>query len=278
MIATREPEWEAGALAYDEIASRYDRVPQENRINRLMRAGSLARIAGTFPPGSRVLEIGCGTGDEALALAERGVSVVALDPSREMVRIANAKARERGLTDRAEFRVAHARDLSSIRDELGGPFDGGYASFSLAYEPDLRPVAEGLDRVLRSGSRFLASLPSRFCLVEFALAIGSGHPAFSGRRLSAWRDHKVGARAVPIRSYTPRSLAQAMAPHFTLERVEALPAIVPPPYMNRVYAKFDGLAQALERADATLRTRFPFRAIGDHFLAQLRHVRGPGDG
>src|SRR5436309_313997 len=64
MIQSREPEWEAGALAYDEIASRYDRVPQENRINRLMRAASLARIAETFPPGSRVLELGCGTGDE----------------------------------------------------------------------------------------------------------------------------------------------------------------------------------------------------------------------
>ena len=43
MIQSREPEWEAGALAYDEIASRYDRVPQENRINRLMRTASTSR-------------------------------------------------------------------------------------------------------------------------------------------------------------------------------------------------------------------------------------------
>ncbi len=271
MIESREPEWEAGALAYDEIASRYDRVPEENRINRLMRAGSLARIAEAFPPGSRVLEVGCGTGDEALALADRGVRVLAIDPSREMVRIASAKAKERGLSDLATFRVARARDLRSIHSDLGETFDGGYASFSLAYEPDLRPVAEGLDRALRADARFLASLPSRLCLVELAVAIGSGHPGFAGRRLSPWRDHKVGARTVPIRSYTPHEFAEAMSAHFTLERVEALPAIVPPPYMNKAYARFEGLADVLERADSRFRSRFLFRSLGDHFLAELRH-------
>jgi hypothetical protein len=63
-----------------------------------------------------------------------------------------------------------------------------------------------------------------------------------------------------------------MAPHFRVDRVEALIAIVPPPYMNRVYERFRGFAEALERADATLRDRFPFRSLGDHFLAHLRHV------
>jgi len=271
MIESREPEWEAGALAYDEIASRYDRVPQENRINHLMRTASLARIAETFLSGSRVLEVGCGTGDEALTLADEGVRVVAIDPSQEMVRIATAKAEERGLTDRATFRVARARDLASIHTDLGGTFDGGYASFSLAYEPDLRPVAEGLDQTLLPDARFLASLPSRLCLVELALAIGTGHPAFAGRRLSPRWDHKVGARSVPIRSYTPHELADVMSAYFTIEKVEALPAIVPPPYMNRAYARFEGLADVLERADASFRSRFPFRSLGDHFLAELRH-------
>jgi hypothetical protein len=85
----------------------------------------------------------------------------------------------------------------------------------------------------------------------------------------------VGARTVPIRSYTPRTFAEAMGPRFTLERVEALPAIVPPPYMNRAYSRFDGLADVLERADASFRSRFPFRSLGDHFLAELRHGAEP---
>ena len=260
-----------GATAYDELADRYDRIPVENRINRLMRRASLARIVSTFPPGSRILEVGCGTGDEALALAARGVQVVAIDASREMIRVARAKADRRGMDGHVEFREGHARDLPSLRDSLGASFDGGYASFSLAYEPDLTPVALGLHSLLRPGARFLASLPSRLCLVEFLVALGSGHPAVAGRRLSPIHGHKVGPYLVPIRTYTPGAFSRAMSPHFSMERVEALPAVVPPPYMNRVFARFDGLADALERADEKLRTRFPFRFLGDHFLADLRH-------
>ena len=272
MIAVEKTQREIGTLAYDELAPRYDLVPSENRINRLMRNASVAHLLEMYPPGSRVLEIGCGTGDEALALAQRGVDVVAIDPAPEMVRIATEKAEERGLTMRVEFRRAYARDLPSIADSLGGPFDGGYASFSLEYEPDLEPVARGLHKVLRPEARFLASVPSRLCLVEFALAIGSGHPGMSGRRLSPWHDHKVGGHFVPIRTYTPRAFARAISPHFAIERVEALPAIVPPPYMNRIYSRFDGFAEAVERADAALRARFPFRYLGDHFIAFLRRV------
>jgi SAM-dependent methyltransferase len=264
--------WDAGGAAYDQLAGRYDLVPIENRINRLMRSVSLSRLKAAFEPGARVLEIGCGTGDEALALASAGVSVVAVDASQEMVRVARSKAEERGLEDRVEFHRARARDLPHLADSLGGPFDGGYASFSLAYEPDLRPVATGLHELLNPQARFLASVPSRFCLVEFLLAVGSGHPSFAGRRLGDWHGHKVGAQFVPIRTYTPHSFVMAMEPYFTLERMEALPAIVPPPYMNRVYARFDGLADALERVDERLRARFPFRSVGDHFLAELRHV------
>ncbi len=260
------------AAAYDAIASRYDLVPVENRINRYMRAASLERLRSTFAGGQRVLEIGCGTGDEALALAAGGVRVAAVDASAEMVRIARAKASTQGMADRVAFHNASAGDLVRIAPSLDGPFDGAYASFSLAYEPDLRPVAAGLHALLRPGARFLASVPSRLCLVEFLLAFGSGHPGFAGRRLRPWHGHKVGAHVVPIRTFTPRGFLRAMGPHFSLVRLEAIPAIVPPAYMNRAYSRSRGLADAMERADSVLRKRFPFRYLGDHVLVELRHA------
>ncbi len=179
---------------------------------------------------------------------------------------------ERGLEDQVTVYRAEAKGLPHLARSLGGPFDGGYASFSLAYEPDLAPVAAGLHGLLRPGATFLASVPSRLCLVEFALALGTAHPAFAGRRLRPEHGHKVGAHLVPIRTYTPRSFAEAMGPHFSLRRVEALPAVVPPAYMNRAYARLNGFADALERVDAALRARAPFRSLGDHFLAELVHA------
>lgn len=58
-------------------------------------------LAQTSRPGARVLELGCGTGDISLAIAEHGAHVVGLDSSHEMIKAAVAKARYRGCTTAA---------------------------------------------------------------------------------------------------------------------------------------------------------------------------------
>ena len=237
-----------------------------------MRNAMSNALLATFSPKLRLVELGCGTGDEALTLADRGTEIIALDPSEGMLRIARAKAASRVLGTRIRFVRAAARDLPQLRNSLNQPLDGGYAAFSLAYEPDLRPVAEGLHMLLRPGALSLASIPSKICLVEFILALLACHPSFAGRRLQPLHGHKVGHYSVPIRTYTPKSFAVAMGPHFALLRWHALPAIVPPPYMNRLYSRLKGGADALEKADPFLARHFPFRSVGDHFLALLRHV------
>jgi ubiquinone/menaquinone biosynthesis C-methylase UbiE len=49
-------------------------------------------------PGARVLELGCGTGDIALAIAQHGAHVIGLDSSPEMIKAAADKAHRRGCT------------------------------------------------------------------------------------------------------------------------------------------------------------------------------------
>lgn len=67
-------------------------------------------------PGQRVLDIGCGPGRHALALAARGLHVVGVDASPDFVALARAAAEERGLD--ARFRVLDVRDL-----DVDGEFD-----------------------------------------------------------------------------------------------------------------------------------------------------------
>jgi SAM-dependent methyltransferase len=60
-------------------------------------------------PGSRVLDVGCGPGRHALALARRGASVVAIDHADEFIALARDAAAAEGLS--AEFRAQDVRDL-----------------------------------------------------------------------------------------------------------------------------------------------------------------------
>ncbi|MCM2561608.1 cyclopropane-fatty-acyl-phospholipid synthase family protein [Lutimaribacter sp. EGI FJ00015] len=68
-------------------------------------------------PGMRVLDIGCGWGGMGLTLArDFGAHVTGVTLSREQHAMANARAAEAGLTDRAQFHLMDYRDIT-------GPFD-----------------------------------------------------------------------------------------------------------------------------------------------------------
>src|SRR5438105_5502156 len=57
----------------------------------------------------RVLDVGCGTGEHALMSAARGLEATGVDAAPAAITIAEAKARDRGLT--ARFLVWNALDL-----------------------------------------------------------------------------------------------------------------------------------------------------------------------
>jgi SAM-dependent methyltransferase len=111
--------------------------------------GALVRLAASGLIVGTVLDAGCGTGENALHLAERGHPVVGVDFAAAAIERAAAKAADGGLP--VEFLVADALDLAA----LGRTFDtvvdiGLFHTFSDAERP--RYVA-GLGAVLRPGGR-----------------------------------------------------------------------------------------------------------------------------
>jgi SAM-dependent methyltransferase len=69
---------------------------------------AIARLAFTGP----VLDVGCGTGENALHIASLGIAVLGVDVAETAVAMARAKAAERGLE--AEFAVADALHLERL--------------------------------------------------------------------------------------------------------------------------------------------------------------------
>lgn len=94
-----------------------------------------------------VLDVGCGTGENALHLASLGKLVLGVDASPTAIAVAQAKAAERGL--RAAFRVADALHLERLLLRFETVIDCGL--FHTLADEERRPYAQSLCEVLSPG-------------------------------------------------------------------------------------------------------------------------------
>jgi ubiquinone/menaquinone biosynthesis C-methylase UbiE len=101
-------------LSFDLVAEEYDRArpgyPDELVDRACARAG--------LGPGSRVVEVGCGTGKLTAALTARGFAIDALDPGRNLIRVARARVP----TDAVRFHVGRFEEVELPEGEFEALF------------------------------------------------------------------------------------------------------------------------------------------------------------
>ncbi len=265
------------AAAFDRAAAGYDAQYQANSIMAWLRQQNLAAFQSAFPANSRLLEIGCGTGEEALALGTLGYRIVAIDLSPAMIACARAKHMH-GATP-IEWRVLPAGELTTLLLDFGpAAFDGAYSSFGvLNCEPQLDRAASALADLLRPGAPFICSVMNRWSGWEIGWGLTHLRPWHAFRRMCrGWTQASLsasgGTQAVPVRYYTPQAFARAFAPHFALRRVFGWPVFLPPPSLDPIVGRLPTLRTWLESAERRWQGRRPFCALGDHFLIVLERA------
>ena len=115
-------------------------------------------------PGSRVLDVGCGPGRHAHALAEAGIDVVGVDISQAFVDLAAAAA-----PDGARFERADARDLTFDRafDAVISLCQGAFGLCGTSVLDGDTAVIEGMARALRPGGLLAVSAFSAYFQLRY---------------------------------------------------------------------------------------------------------------
>ena len=141
---------EANRAFYDRISRAYDLIAEADEHKAREAGERLLELT----PGERVLEIGFGTGNSVINLAESvgpTGKVYGLDTSLGMLEVAQRKIADTALSDRIALSIGDARELP-YEDEA---FDAAFASFTLELFPpsEIPAVLGELRRVLRTGGR-----------------------------------------------------------------------------------------------------------------------------
>jgi ubiquinone/menaquinone biosynthesis C-methylase UbiE len=252
-------------IYFDAAAEAYDRREADNPIMQMMRKRSLETLDATFPNGSRLLDVGCGTGTEAIWLGQRGRAVFAVDSSSRMLELLATRASSAGLS--VPTRLLGAGDLFTLADELGdASFDGAYSSFgALNTEVAVEPPIAMLARLVRPGGKVVLGVMNRWCVAEMAVLAATGRVRQALRRTR--RSLRVGAGPNSIEVSYPswRRLRLALGQGFRVVSLEALPLLLLP-YAWPALSSHPRTYRTLRRLDQSLAHRRPFAWLGDHLL------------
>jgi SAM-dependent methyltransferase len=137
------------APLFDPFAEEYERHASHSAYNALYDRPAVLELLGDVS-GQRVLDAGCGPGLYAEELLARGASVVALDSSPEMIRLARRRAGAR--------LDARVHSLEAPLDWLeDGSFDAALLALVIHHLDDRTAALRELWRVLTPGGRLVVS-------------------------------------------------------------------------------------------------------------------------
>ena len=263
------------ALAFDSAAATFDERFGEWRSVAAQRRAVRRAIVEATPPNGRILELGGGTGEDALWLAQNGFTVTLTDASPAMVARAQIKLSPAG----GRAQIAAAEDLEEFADKHfqsgGRSFDAAFSNFApLNCVDDLASTARGLARLIKPGDAALLVLFGTFPPGEFAVETLRGRPRQAFRRFRRGPvAARLGGKDFTVTYHRSKELVAAMKPCFRLVRRLGIGVFVPPsaaePWISRHPAFLDVL-EALDRMAAR-----PLAALGDHVLYHFERTNEP---
>lgn len=259
--------------AFDHIAHDYDLAFTHTLTGQAQRElvwQYLAKTLDNGPP-MRILELNCGTGEDALWMAQKGHKVWATDISEEMIGIAQKKKESAQIY----WQVIGIEDIKNAF--LNHQFDVVFSNFGgfncLSPEIINHFFEKQLPQLLSENGRFIGVIMPRFCLLETLYFLVKFQFKNAFRRLST---DGVEAKLSPEISlttwyYSVKNIRHFLPKTLNISHQQAVGFCLPPSYLNSFMVKRPRLFSFLKRVEQQA-VKFPVLAnYSDHFLIELKN-------
>jgi ubiquinone/menaquinone biosynthesis C-methylase UbiE len=259
------------AAAFDEAAAAYDSEFAGTAIGVRLREAVWSRIAPFVKPGMHALDLGCGTGEDALWLARSGCRVTAADGSPAMLEQVAAKAARLNLAHRVK---AITLDLNAPLEwqPAGDPFDLAISNFgAINCVDDLGALAGRLEKWVKPDGVVALIFMGRFCVWESAY-YAARLDRRAMRRWSGRTRAVVGRQTLEIRYWSNREMMRAFAPAFGVIGVYGIGTFLPPSYLFHWFERWPRLLGALARLERGAGQIWPVSRMADHTMIILRRA------
>jgi ubiquinone/menaquinone biosynthesis C-methylase UbiE len=257
------------AAAFDAIARDYDRQFTESLIGRAQRDAVWRYASRAFRGKRRIMELNCGTGEDALYLARCGHEVLAFDASKQMIEIAQHRKDIQMPAAPVQFMQLATEELTKLEWKV----DGVFSNFSgLNCVVNLEEVAEQLGELTRPHAQLLFCLSARVCIWETMWYLMHGRIQKAIRRWSGSTLAQLEGHSLNVYYPSVRKLRRVFSKHFSLCAVRGVGVFTPPSYVEAWAKRHPAFLRFCEKLDLRVATWPMLRTMGDHVLLHFERV------
>lgn len=255
--------------AFTKQSKVFDQLYSNDAIIQYKRERVRKHILSHAKPFSHMLELNCGTGEDAIYFAKKCFHVHATDISEGMLGVFKNKIDGAAYKDKISMQQCSFTELGSLERQS---FDYVYSNFGgLNCSPELESVLQSFDKLVQPGGVVTLVIISKFCLWETLLFFrGKFKTAF--RRFFSAKGRKAHVEGGFFKCwyYSPSFIKKSLKDKFELLSHEGLCTFVPPSYIENFGGKHPRLFRFLKEKENKLKGKWPWNRVGDYFIISFR--------
>jgi ubiquinone/menaquinone biosynthesis C-methylase UbiE len=252
--------------AFSNQSKIFDKLDRENKLTEHLRDIYRTEIDQQIKPGSRILELNCGTGIDTLYFAAKGHQILATDNAEGMLDKLSHKINDQHLKN-----VTVQRCSFSELDQLGNQqFDYIISNFGgLNCTDNLAQVLHQFNSLLHEGGKVTMVIMPKVSPWELVMALkGDFKTAF--RRFKQQTPARVEGVYFSVYYYNPSYVIKALKKEFRTLTLKGIYFAVPPEFYQNFVERYPKSYKWLQAVERRWSKYFPFTYCCDHYMITLQ--------
>lgn len=255
-------------LSFNSYAKDYDRHFTNSPIGILQRKRVYKFLLPLLSKQKKVLEINCGTGEDAIYIAQKVKSVLATDISDEMIREAQAKKSKNNL----ENVVFETSDINELHTKLSCSFDLLFSDFgglNCLSPEELKKFSSNISSSISTHGQLALVIMGKKCVWENFFYYWQRDVRYKRRNSRHGLETEIKGAQFLTYYYSPKEISSFFNNDFKTIKIRPIGLFIPPSYLNSYFINKGFLLRVLNVLENLFSNFSVLANYADHYIIIL---------